>query len=558
MPDNGSPKGLQANGEIPRWERRGLAAAFLIYILWQVNAVFHHGSFGQDFSLHLQWINDCLQRPGYFLTHQESRTNPPLFHYLASVVYRLTHGIHFFEAFALLMVAANAGGLFLLWRVLQQLLHGPAMRLACMVFVLFVPFAMIHAVVLAADSVATPLFLSLVYLFVLLTRPRSEVAFAFIVAGVTSLLVLGLAIKFTCASLLPAALLVYLVLYRTGHLSWKRAGVGVLAVLLFPVPFGWLEMRSFTSSQLGNLGFPKNFWLNPLTSPYMNLRSILWVKKRDWDLLAAPPYDVKDGPELQQEDGHNYPYKLLINNRYSYPGLLHLAMFTDLMNIYQYDPADLYFGPRLPKAQARMALAVKTSLPFSVLGWAGVSLMVLGALWMVARGRGADWVVCAILALFSLAFFLNIVLFFPFIPNVYLGGYWLPRLVVPALLYFFVLSWTFWDRLVVRHVPVVGWGVLLLVVLQSGLHLSFLWPWGGDAHPDRRFAQHQLEEHEQAIKLFEQEAKNGKDPALKQFVSNMLPVLREHQKMAKRLASRLGVSDKGEKGNDWGGDRDRK
>ena len=75
---------------------------------------------------------------------------------------------------------------------------------------------------------------------------------------------------------------------------------------------------------------------------------------------------------------------------------------------------------------------------------------------------------------------------------------------------------------------------------------------------DRRFAQHQLEDHEQAIKLFEQEAKNGKDPALKQFASTMLPILRGHQKMAKRLASRLGVSDKGEKGNDRGGDRDRK
>jgi putative membrane protein len=75
---------------------------------------------------------------------------------------------------------------------------------------------------------------------------------------------------------------------------------------------------------------------------------------------------------------------------------------------------------------------------------------------------------------------------------------------------------------------------------------------------DRRFVQHQLEDHEQAIKCFEEEAKNGKDPALKQFASNMLPILREHQKMAKGLASKLGISEKGEKGNDRGGDRDRK
>jgi 4-amino-4-deoxy-L-arabinose transferase-like glycosyltransferase len=463
-----------ADPQLPRWERWGLTVAFAIYFIWQLNAVMHHGSWGQDFHAHVNWIGTAMQDPGTFLTqYTEGRTNPPLFHFLGALVCQLTRGIHTLEVIALLTVIANMVALWLVSRVLVRFIQTPAMRLACMVFLLFVPFAMIHAAVLAADALATPVFLTLVYLFTLLTTPRSRSGFAWIVSGITLLLLVGLATKFTFASLVVASVVGYLLLYNTGHLNGRRAVVGVLAILLCPAVFAWVEIQQYTSQQKYNLGIPRNVWVNPLSSPHMDLCTLLMVNHIDQKVLTAPPYDLK-------EDG---TFALLVSNRHSYPALLHLAMFTDLINIYQYDPTDSYFGARGPMAHKRMKLAVKTSLFFSLSAVVGLPLMLTWIAVAVARRRGKDWAIGAILALFSCAFFLNIVGFFPFVPGVYSGGYWLPRLVAPALLCFFALSFAFWDRLVVRRFSALGWACLLLVVLQSGLHLSFLWPWGGDLRP---------------------------------------------------------------------------
>jgi len=82
---------------------------------------------------------------------------------------------------------------------------------------------------------------------------------------------------------------------------------------------------------------------------------------------------------------------------------------------------------------------------------------------------------------------------------------------------------------------------------------------GAGAQFDRLFIKHQVEDHEEAVKLFEREAKDGQNAALKQYASKTLPVLREHLKIAKRLADKLGVGEKGGgKGIEKGADRDRK
>jgi putative membrane protein len=56
---------------------------------------------------------------------------------------------------------------------------------------------------------------------------------------------------------------------------------------------------------------------------------------------------------------------------------------------------------------------------------------------------------------------------------------------------------------------------------------------------DRDFSRHEAKEHGQAIKLFEKEAKNGKNPELKQYAEETLPKLREHQQMAQQLDTQL-------------------
>jgi len=44
-----------------------------------------------------------------------------------------------------------------------------------------------------------------------------------------------------------------------------------------------------------------------------------------------------------------------------------------------------------------------------------------------------------------------------------------------------------------------------------------------------------VKDHEEAVSLFDEEAKTGKDPELKAFAAKTLPTLKDHLKMAKAL-----------------------
>ncbi|WP_134942684.1 DUF4142 domain-containing protein [Pseudomonas syringae] len=57
---------------------------------------------------------------------------------------------------------------------------------------------------------------------------------------------------------------------------------------------------------------------------------------------------------------------------------------------------------------------------------------------------------------------------------------------------------------------------------------------------DQAYANNQVSAHEQAIKLYKEEAENGKDPELKAFAKATLPTLEKHLDHAKKLAAAHG------------------
>jgi putative membrane protein len=61
---------------------------------------------------------------------------------------------------------------------------------------------------------------------------------------------------------------------------------------------------------------------------------------------------------------------------------------------------------------------------------------------------------------------------------------------------------------------------------------------------DRDFVRQMVADHDEAVQLFEAEAKNGQDADLKEFASKTLPTLKEHRKMARDLAKTVGVKEK--------------
>jgi putative membrane protein len=56
------------------------------------------------------------------------------------------------------------------------------------------------------------------------------------------------------------------------------------------------------------------------------------------------------------------------------------------------------------------------------------------------------------------------------------------------------------------------------------------------ADMDRAYAGAMVKDHEEAVKLFEREARDGQDQALKAWAAQTLPVLKKHLAMAQNLA----------------------
>jgi len=53
---------------------------------------------------------------------------------------------------------------------------------------------------------------------------------------------------------------------------------------------------------------------------------------------------------------------------------------------------------------------------------------------------------------------------------------------------------------------------------------------------DRAYMDQMVKDHEKAVRLFQDQAKNGSDPELRQFAEQTLPKLKEHLQMARKVA----------------------
>jgi putative membrane protein len=62
---------------------------------------------------------------------------------------------------------------------------------------------------------------------------------------------------------------------------------------------------------------------------------------------------------------------------------------------------------------------------------------------------------------------------------------------------------------------------------------------------DRAYTQVMVKDHQMAVKLFENQVKNGKDEDVTGFAKETLPTLKGHLQQAQQLAASVGGSDKG-------------
>ena len=55
---------------------------------------------------------------------------------------------------------------------------------------------------------------------------------------------------------------------------------------------------------------------------------------------------------------------------------------------------------------------------------------------------------------------------------------------------------------------------------------------------DRAFAQAMVQNHQQDLQAYQEEAQNGTDPEVKAFAARHVPILQEHLRMAQQLPQR--------------------
>ena len=59
---------------------------------------------------------------------------------------------------------------------------------------------------------------------------------------------------------------------------------------------------------------------------------------------------------------------------------------------------------------------------------------------------------------------------------------------------------------------------------------------------DQQYVEHMVQEHEKTVPVFEKEAKEGHNPAIKSYAESLTPVLEQHLAEVKELAGIGGVA----------------
>lgn len=59
---------------------------------------------------------------------------------------------------------------------------------------------------------------------------------------------------------------------------------------------------------------------------------------------------------------------------------------------------------------------------------------------------------------------------------------------------------------------------------------------------DQQYVEHMVQDHEKTVPVFEKEAKEGHNPAIKSYAENLTPVLEQHLIEVKELAGNSGVA----------------
>jgi hypothetical protein len=448
---------------VRRAERLAVLLVLTLFVAIGLNNISHRAFIGQDFTFHLRATTYLFAHPGeWFVLDNTSR---PLIYWLAIDGVRLTDNRAPFEFAAVVCILLNGGALALLHDLARRVIFAPGLRVAALAFIAFLPVTLITAVVFAADALTPPFFVAAGWAIVRwaeATTRRDIVAFAAL-AGVA--LIAGNFAKFTFSVLPAPALIVLLSLWRAGRLTRTQLAPFVVGVVLLPaIVSGWL----WTKSHRELAAEPPRHTFAWRGGGEMTWRNLLLPKASDLRVFNAPSY--WDRATI----GERTFMPVLEPNGYSYPALLHLGIFTDVMDFALNGSTD-NGAPRPEPQRTASRWAVRTGVVFSALGVIAVAAFMVRSVRSFRRPAiDAPPAAATVLGWFALAWYGPLALTLPFVHHAYDWGYWLPRLVIPAVWVFALEAFRWLDQRVATR-PRFGQLAVGFTLFQTVLHVLVIW-----------------------------------------------------------------------------------
>jgi Predicted membrane protein (DUF2142). len=428
----------------------GLGLALVI----SIRAVLRGGYIGPDYHTHLSRL---IQWPKVF---DFSATNPPMYYLPGRSLFLLIGSSNAYPiTLSILQVAINLVALWYFFSYTQSRFGSTIVHSAFCLFLVFLPVRIIHSATLGPDSMTVPLFVLLLFVFDKFLREKTSTLRNAALLG----LALGVAVwvKYSFMALIPMLFVVFLSLWMKRQ--WNLQRFCAISILSLALPSA-LSIHSFwASSRLHGYNTEKH-WVKKGIPPDMTYKDLLSVKANDLRLFRAPEY---------------FKREILLPHRYSYLGLSHMGVFTDPMNLFQELSVPQNIGKVLiPDQKTRRAWktpVMSTSMYLGVIWTAsalvGTAWLLLSALYQLLKG---DLQREHITILFGVAYFLLMFLPIPFVHGGALFGYWTPRLILPALLAFFLAGFLFIDQKLLPNSLAIAIAVEFLVAIQCAVEAIIL------------------------------------------------------------------------------------
>jgi hypothetical protein len=467
--------------QVPSIARNRLEIIVVIGILvavltLELDAVFHGGVQGQDFYQHRYLAAEAAKDPLKWVLQGRRRMDPPIYYLVSAAVMRAAGPEHWLVAIGIINVLQNIAALATLYLVSRLLIGNGLLRIAAICLTAFLPAFVITSVVFSCDPPCQLPPLIMVYFGILGIQRKVGLRTALLVGTLAAAFCIGC--KFIALSLIPAFVAATILAVSSRHLSFREAAIGLVVFCGVTIPlqlFFLLQSPSSTAEPI--VGNAKIRAMNP---PKLQIRSVLFFRQGDWQLLNAPSHwTLALNPKTKPPSFQN-------RNSYSYPALLCLGTFTDVLDFFQSkaglssEPPESYLGGALVGKRSElnqhlMEISVRTGAVIFLAVIVSLPLFLINSLIRTLRLRSQRdllWAGTFFIAAAWLGFIVSVM---PFVFGAYTAGYWLPRLIVPAIMLFVLLFFSGLDRFSFFRRRFVASTLLCLIVAQSLLHSAFLW-----------------------------------------------------------------------------------